>query len=732
MKKLWVMLLAACLMIMLCSASGALAQCGVCGGDGLCDKCSGLGFLMAKVFGSEEMVRVACVGASCDDGRCTACAKVEKKNLYAEIEEIPQGTMDAVLMMDTSGSMGSWSAHRNKAIISYAQEAAEVFMEQAFASGADSRIALGTFDSRASRLEDMTERREASILRHAMKSMRTGGQTNIADGFDCASQMLEEEGRKDARQVLVLFSDGVHNCAGDPVDAGERAMTGSDGVERDIYTVGFVGALTEGEKRKIRRILDRSYAVRYIEIDDEEQIEGAFYLLGLAASSGDPAHRIHTLRVRGAGRVEVTNRATGEVLVSGQSGSCGFGSLYMAGGGYEAIYLLEEGDYELRVFGKDVRTVGIVMETIDGRAVSVSKPADLRFNGNAGTRLLAQFSFAEETFELDDQSFDPYTYHGNDPFTGEYYEPRYELKVPAGVANLPNGGLVSQRTNGYTASVPNEAYMPDRVHEQELEIFNPFFESEGFIIENRTSYNTTHDGYTYFFGGVNMKLYRVAEDGGEKELVVDKKLTAYWVDETGIYYGNDSSIIRREHGQNSGKAIVRHGVASGGNLSRMIRFGEELYFISAKDRCIYAVPYTGGEPRKITNEKARCLSFAQHGNDVILIYNTYDKSKTVEYLRAVDLNGKPIAALDGLRGINCHYFNYAHGYLYFCDKDEGCALYRVDLNNPREIDRLANIHATRIFAFDDYIVTTNDSRYFCVMRPDGSEFRTIYAPYIMD
>lgn len=740
MKKVrFAVLTALCLYV--CMVSCALAQCEVCGGDGLCNKCNGLGFLMAKVFGSDELVRVTCVGENCDDGKCTACAKTaaepavdsqKKDDLYAEVREIPSSHMDAVLMMDTSGSMGSRSAHRNKMIISYAQEAAEVFIKQAFSGSTDARVALGTFASSARGLQDMTAKDDIASLHSAVNGIRVGGQTNIADGFARASQMLDESGRKDARQVLVLFSDGIHNCEGDPVDAGKQAMTGKNGSQRDIYTVGLVGALSDTEKRKVRTILDRSYAVRYIEIDEEEQIEGAFYLLGLAASDGDPEHRIHTLRVRGAGRVEVTDKHTGEVLASGQTDRCSFGSLYMAGGDYEAIYLLNEGEYDLRVYGEDVRTIGIVMETIDGRAVSVSKPADLRFNGDAGTRLSAQFSFVDGTFDLEDQSFDPYTYHGNDPFTGKYYAPRYELKVASGIANLPNGGLVSQRSNGYSASVPNEANMPDRVHEQHLEIFNPFFETEGFIVQSRTAYNTNYDGYTYFFGGGDMKLYRIAENGGEKESVINKKLIAYWVDDTGIYYGDSNSIIRREHGQSIGKTIVRHGVASGSNLSRMIRFGEELYFISAKDRCIYAVPYIGGEPRKITNEAARCLSLAQRGNDVILIYNTYDKSRTVQYLRAIDLNGEPVEELDTLRGINSLYFNYAHGYLYYSDKDDGQALYRMDLNNPREIDKLADICSSRIFVFDDYIVTTNDSKYFCVMRPDGSEFKTIYAPYATD
>lgn len=353
-------------------------------------------------------------------------------------------------------------------------------------------------------------------------------------------------------------------------------------------------------------------------------------------------------------------------------------------------------------------------------------------NGNAGTRLTAEMSFADNSFTFTDESFNPYTYKGKDPFTGTYYEPEFEYKVPTGIANLPNGGLVSQRTMGYSASVPNEANMPDRVHEQHLEVFNPFFESEGFIVESRTSYGTNYDGHTYFLGGVDMKLYRVPENGGAKEKIINKPQIAYWVDETGIYYGDDSKIVRRLHGESSGETIVRQGVATGSNLSRMIRYGDNLYFVSAKDRCIYAVPYEGGDAIKLTNEPVRCLTIAQLGNDEIIIYNTYDKNRESEFLRAIDLQGNSVSALDSIQTINTHYFNYAHGYLYYCKKSEDCALYRLNLNNLSENQRIANILASRIFLFDDYVVTTDDSKYFCVMRPDGSEFKTIYAPYPTD
>lgn len=659
-------------------------------------------------------------------------AQVASPDLYSEIREIPRNNMDAVLMLDTSGSMAQVSAHTGKAILSYAQEAATVFVDQAFANNENYRVGLATFNGSAEVQQTMVNKENIQILRNSIMHMSAGGQTNIVAAFEQASQILEAEGRADARQIIVLFTDGIHNCSGDPVSSGEHAMIGRNGEARNIYTVGLVGALSEEEKKQVRSILDRPYAVRYIEIDEQEQIEGAFYLLGLAASNGDPSRRIHTLRVRGAKSVQVRSDETGEVLTSAQTAEASFGSVYMTENDYEAIYTLDEGQYSLQVCGGDVKTIGIVMETMDGRAVTITQGANLRFNGNRGTRLSADLSFENGSFELHDHSFDPHTFKGLDPFTGEPCEPLYEYKVSAGIANLPNGGLVSQRVGGYSASVPNEANKPDRVNEQSLEVFNPFFESEGFIVESRTSYNTNYNHYTYYLGGNDSKLYRVPEAGGKKEKVVDKKIVAYWVDETGIYYSDGKKIKRLIHGERKATDLVNHGVADGGGLSRMIRFGDYLYYIDKSERCIWAVPYIGGEPQKLTEEAARCLTLAQLGNDVVLIYNTYDKGKISEYLRVIYLDGESVHALEALETINTHYFNFANGFLYYCKKDENCALYRINLNDPIQDEKIANIHASRIFLFDDYVVTTDNSQHFCVMRPDGSEFRTIYAPYLQD
>jgi len=61
----------------------ALAACDVCGGDQQCDECLGMGFVMAKMYGSDELVQIGCTGANCDDGVCTACAQAQEAAVSA-------------------------------------------------------------------------------------------------------------------------------------------------------------------------------------------------------------------------------------------------------------------------------------------------------------------------------------------------------------------------------------------------------------------------------------------------------------------------------------------------------------------------------------------------------------------------------------------------------------------------------------------------------------------------
>lgn len=74
-KRILAMVLTLC--VVFASIPCALAACDVCGGDGKCNDCLGLGFVMAKMYGSDELVQIGCPGKNCDGGTCTACADAQ-------------------------------------------------------------------------------------------------------------------------------------------------------------------------------------------------------------------------------------------------------------------------------------------------------------------------------------------------------------------------------------------------------------------------------------------------------------------------------------------------------------------------------------------------------------------------------------------------------------------------------------------------------------------------------
>lgn len=365
-------------------------------------------------------------------------------DLYYEVREVPHNDMDAVLILDTSGSMSEYNLRANKQILTYAKEAAQAFIDQALKNNINYRVGLGVFNSSATSIMELTDVSGIDTLRSAIWRLGANGQTNISAGFDLGAQMLRDQGRPNARHMLLLFSDGVHNTGGvDPVTAGWAAQQGSGGVHTDIYTIGMVGALSEPEREQIRKVLNQPYAVRYIEIDGEKDLEGVFYLLG--SVSGNSLSSYNVLRVTGCTEIELTNTATGERLGSMSNAfQASFGSLYVTTDGYEKIFFLSEDTYQLRVAGgKTGGRINIHMETLDGKGVVTQ---DIRHyqldNGNPGTRLIATLSFTNDMFQLSDMSFNPLDPNAIDPFTGQIADVEIE---PA------NGFLTRGKADVYSA-----------------------------------------------------------------------------------------------------------------------------------------------------------------------------------------------------------------------------------------------------------------------------------------
>lgn len=80
----WSVLCALCLLCALAAAEG----CSLCGGDTVCDTCGGLGYQEMQAFDSDALLKVACTGTNCADGRCTACSEAQAEENTADA---PQG-----------------------------------------------------------------------------------------------------------------------------------------------------------------------------------------------------------------------------------------------------------------------------------------------------------------------------------------------------------------------------------------------------------------------------------------------------------------------------------------------------------------------------------------------------------------------------------------------------------------------------------------------------------------
>ena len=351
--------------------------------------------------------------------------------------------MDAVLILDTSGSMTEYNLRANKQILTYAKEAAQAFVNQAMSLNEDYRVGLGEFNDTSRQILGLTDQTGMTTIRNSIWGLTGGGQTNVAAGFELGARILRNEARPNARRMLLLFSDGVHNTGSkDPVAAGYEAQMGSNGIPTDIYTIGMVGALSEAERVQIRKVLDQPYAVRYIEIDGERDLEGVFYVFGAISGNAMQSHNI--LRITGCTEVELAKTSTGELLSSAnRMFQASFGSLYVTQDGYDKIFMLENDSYSLRIAGgKTGGNLGINMEVLDGRGVVARDIKHYRMYGTPGTRLTVNLSFGDGGFTLHDSSFNPLDPNAIDPFTGRVHTADVE---PA------NGFLTRGKSTVYSA-----------------------------------------------------------------------------------------------------------------------------------------------------------------------------------------------------------------------------------------------------------------------------------------
>jgi Mg-chelatase subunit ChlD len=139
--------------------------------------------------------------------------------------------LDVVLVMDTSSTMRE-RAPSGEAKIAAAQAAARTFLGELRWS--IDQAALVAFDITARRAQGLTGDRTA--LERAIDALVTTEGTHIDLGLAEARRVLAEGGRRGARPVVVLLTDGLNNAGPAPVLAEARALKGAGAV---MYTIGL-------------------------------------------------------------------------------------------------------------------------------------------------------------------------------------------------------------------------------------------------------------------------------------------------------------------------------------------------------------------------------------------------------------------------------------------------------------------------------------------------------------
>ena len=352
--------------------------------------------------------------------------------------------LDVVLVLDTSGSMAS-AARGGQQVISLAQEAAVVFVETLFSLSAPSRMGLVSFSTSASRLtQGFLGRTDELELKQLIRRTEANGLTNTGDAFDTARGMIDGSSRPEARQVVVMLTDGVpEDGYGNPVQQSISAGRSLAGTGALVYTVGLVGALQDSAKRIARQVLNDGYETRYFEVDNKKGATGEqrdmgrytyisaediakeladiFKAICMAAMADGDGANSYTVWAGENMDIRVTD-GQGNYLSSDPSDYCEkapFGHMSIVGEGKnQKSVILSDGDYVITLRGLTTGRSGYRLTRLTGLRM---KPEDLAYQKSVNTHpaQVLRFVIRDGVCELTDLSWDPLDHKATDLFTGK-------------------------------------------------------------------------------------------------------------------------------------------------------------------------------------------------------------------------------------------------------------------------------------------------------------------------
>lgn len=287
----------------------------------------------------------------------------------------------AIVILDASGSM--WAQIDGRPKLEIARESLRTALQSVPADAEIGFMAYGHREKGSCQDIELIvppQAGSASAIVQAADSMKFLGKTPLTDAVRSAAEALKYTEDK-AR--VILITDGLETCGGDPCALGEELKAG--GVDFTAHVVGF--GLTDEEGRQVACLAENTGG-KYISASDEEGLKEA---LAVTVAEADPApepepeaepepaaFNFQPTVVMAEGGEPITDGNSWEVYKAQPDGSAGE-QVSIEYGDYKGN--LEPGDYVIRARLGEARTEQRV-------AIEAGKVAEPLFVLNAGTLIV--------------------------------------------------------------------------------------------------------------------------------------------------------------------------------------------------------------------------------------------------------------------------------------------------------------------------------------------------------
>jgi hypothetical protein len=193
----------------------------------------------------------------CVDAECTGFNRSSTEPPY-EIVKGLQMPIDLIEIIDRSSSMADgcpWWAWWCTGGISDAKDAAKLFLEYLyFEKDRGGVVSFGDSDTL-----DQSLTSSKGAITTAIDAIDAPywpvQQSAMGDGIDTANQELINNGRADAKWIMILLSDGQSNIGQDPLDTAQDAADNNI----TIYTIGLGGDADEDTLKQIATMTGGKY-----------------------------------------------------------------------------------------------------------------------------------------------------------------------------------------------------------------------------------------------------------------------------------------------------------------------------------------------------------------------------------------------------------------------------------------------------------------------------------------